>query len=112
MFDIKSFHAHIYFNEETLDKAETLYFFAQNFGWNVGRFHKKPVGPHPDWSFQIAFEEKSFTEIVTWLMINRNGLNILVHPETEYPLDDHSKNSIWMGDVRPLDLSIFKKDKE
>jgi aromatic ring-cleaving dioxygenase len=30
-------------------------------------------------------------------MLNREGLDVLIHPLTESSCDDHSKNALWMG---------------
>ena len=72
--------------------------------------HKKPVGPHPCWSCQLAFKPEAFGNIVPWLALNRNGLSVLIHPETGHGLMDHSEYSIWLGKVEPLNLDIFKSN--
>ena len=37
--------------------------------------------------------------------MHRNGLVVLVHPITGSDLRDHRDYPLWMGAVRPLDLS-------
>ncbi|MGA8133977.1 MAG: DOPA 4,5-dioxygenase family protein, partial [Pseudomonas gingeri] len=37
----------------------------------------------------------------------RKGLVVFIHPLTDDDLADHRDHAIWMGAVRPLDLSIF-----
>lgn len=75
-----SYHAHVYFDQSTLSAARELCTRAgEKFGVSVGRFHQKPVGPHPRWSCQLAFEAAKFDELIPWLDDNRNGLTILVH---------------------------------
>ena len=109
MNDIKSFHAHIYFNAESTAQARKLCEEAKTkFGVEMGRVHERPVGPHPDWSCQLAFPPDLFGAVVPWLMLNRAGLIIFVHPETGDELKDHTEHTLWMGEIRPLDLSIFK----
>jgi DOPA 4,5-dioxygenase len=104
------YHAHVYFDAQTIDKARRICLeCAQLFGATMGRLHERPVGPHPDWSCQLAFPPERLGEIVGWLALNRDGLVVLVHPETGNELRDHTDHAIWMGAVRPLDVSIFRK---
>jgi aromatic ring-cleaving dioxygenase len=52
----------------------------------------------------VIFEAPEFQNIVPWLMLNREGLNILVHPLTESNYDDHSKYAVWLG--TPVSLKL------
>ena len=109
MTTIKSYHAHVYFDAATAEKARRLCSRCRDtFGVEMGRVHEKPVGPHPDWSCQLAFTPDKFAEVVPWLALNRDGLVVLVHPETGDELKDHTAHAIWMGAVRPLDVSLFQ----
>ena len=90
MNKIKSYHAHVYFDEDTLEQAEALcQEAAQNFKLVMGRVHQKPVGPHPMWSCQLAFAPDVFAQIIPWLALNRNGLTVFTHPDTGDDLADH-----------------------
>jgi DOPA 4,5-dioxygenase len=110
MAAISGFHAHVYFSEETLEQAEELCKTASDrFSVSMGRIHKKPIGPHPVWSCQLAFAPDQFGEIIPWLATHRNGLVIFVHTETGDHLADHTKHAMWMGQMLPLDLSSFDK---
>lgn len=103
---IKGFHAHVYFDAETLPQACALCEeAARRFPLKMGRVHDKRVGPHPDWSCQLAFKPELFGDVVPWLALNRGGLNVLVHPITGSDLKDHRDFPLWMGEVRPLDLA-------
>jgi len=54
---IKGWHAHVYFDAVSRDDAWSFRdVVTARFGNTVeiGRFHERPVGPHPQWSFQIA----------------------------------------------------------
>ena len=105
---IKAYHAHIYFDAATLPQARSLCEDCRDeFGVEMGRVHEKPVGPHPDWSCQLAFPPELFADVVPWLALNRAGLVVFVHPETGDHLKDHTEHALWMGDIRPLDLSLF-----
>ena len=62
-----------------------------------GAFSDEPRGPHPIAQFNVIFENSEFQTIVPWLMLNRDGLDVLVHALTESSYDDHSKNALWLG---------------
>ncbi len=105
---ISSYHAHIYFDEATLEQAKALGNTAgELFKLKVGRFHCKPVGPHPCWSCQLAFDRDRFAEIVAWLSLNRNGLDILLHPLTGDDLKDHTDHAGWLGNSQALNLAAL-----
>ncbi len=104
----KYYHAHPYFNSQTLqfaskfcEKAGTL------FDVRVGRVHQKPVGPHPEWSCQISFSDKDFDQFVPWLEQNRNGLTVFVHGVSGNGLKDHTDHAYWLGDSAQLNLAMF-----
>ena len=45
---IKGYHAHVYFDEATVDLAKALCEEAGKlFQVTVGRMHHRPIGPHP-----------------------------------------------------------------
>ena len=105
---IHGYHAHVYFNAETLAQARTLCeAAAARFPLKMGRVHEKPVGPHPDWSCQLAFKAALFGEVIPWLALNRQGLVVFIHPITGHDRIDHRDRAIWMGAVRPLNLSAL-----
>jgi DOPA 4,5-dioxygenase len=105
---IEGFHAHVYFDRDTVDQARALCEEAgRRFALTVGRMHERAVGPHPCWSCQLAFAPEHFGAVVPWLALNRGGLTVLVHPDTGDDLRDHRDHALWMGRVEPLDLSIF-----
>lgn len=85
---------------------------ATRFPLKMGRVHEKPVGPHPDWSCQLAFRAGLFEEITVWLAMHRAGLVVFIHPVTGNDLIDHRDYAIWMGAVRPLDLSVLSDRDE
>jgi DOPA 4,5-dioxygenase len=106
---IKGYHAHVYFDAGTIDQARALCEqAAQLFPLQMGRVHQRPVGPHPDWSCQLAFDPQYIGVVLPWLALNRNGLVIFLHPDTGDDLADHTDHAIWMGAVRPLNLSAFE----
>ena len=104
---IGSWHAHVYFDASTREAAWALRdVIAAQLGDRVelGRFHERPVGPHPAWSYQIAFAPAQFPEVVSWLALNHGALDVFVHPNTDDELRDHRDSAIWIGKSYPLDL--------
>jgi DOPA 4,5-dioxygenase len=107
---IESWHAHVYFTASSREAAWALRESVQNEldgQMELGRFHEKPVGPHPMWSYQIAFQSDSFLYVVSWLALNRGGLDVFVHPNTSDELRDHRDCSIWLGATHTLNLEAF-----
>lgn len=105
---VSGYHAHVYCDARTVDAARALCAEAgRRFAVSVGRMHEKPVGPHPCWSCQLAFAPGEFGRVIPWLALNRGGLVVFVHPETGDALRDHRDRALWMGEVMPLELSIF-----
>ena len=108
--DIKGFHAHVYFESDETRKiaAKIRNYAEQNFDVVMGRWREEPVGPHPKPMFQIAFQPVLFEQIVPWLMLNRGGLSILVHPETGDHVADHRDFPLWLGEKLELDISFLE----
>ena len=106
--DIQGYHAHVYFDAASVERGRALCErAAAEFPLKMGRVHERPVGPHPDWSCQLAFRPELFAQVVPWLMIHRGNLVVFVHPLTGNDLVDHRDRAMWMGAVRPLDLSML-----
>ncbi len=106
--DFPSFHAHVYFDAGTVEKARDVCVrCSQRFGLVMGRMHQRPVGPHPDWSCQLTVPAEKVGPVLTWLAMNRDGLVIFAHPNTDDALIDHRDRAIWMGAVRPLNLDAL-----
>ena len=54
-------------------------------------------GPHPVPQFRFTFTAAQFENVVPWLMLNRQGLDVLVHRLTDNSYDDHSRYAVWLG---------------
>ena len=104
---IESYHAHVYFDGPAArERAAVLRDqIAARFRVQMGRWRDQPVGPHPLPMYQVAFEAALFPCFVPWLMLNRQGLTIVVHPNTDRPRDDHLQHALWLGAVLELDGS-------
>ena len=109
MSENRGYHAHVYYNADTKPAAaklrETL---IEKFKVEGGALSDEPRGPHPISQFAVIFETPEFQQIVPWLMLNREGLDVLVHPLTESSYDDHSKNALWLGTPVPMKLDILR----
>ncbi|MFJ3486673.1 DOPA 4,5-dioxygenase family protein [Pseudomonas sp. NPDC090202] len=110
MSPVEGYHTHVYFDAQTIDQARALCeSAAATFGIRMGRMHERPVGPHPDWSCQLAFSHEQFADVMFYLALNRNGLVVFTHPQTGDDLADHTDHAIWMGAVRPLNVEMFRR---
>lgn len=106
----KAYHAHIYFDEKSKAMAKELcQEIGERFELKVGRFHEKPVGPHPCWSCQVIFGTKDFEQFIPWLDGKRENLNVLVHALTGNDYRDHTEFAYWLGQPVSLNLSMFKQ---
>ncbi len=105
---IESYHAHVYFDAETTEKARALRERIEaSFDIDMGRFHEKPVGPHPMWSYQVAFKPEQLQDLLPWLVLNRDGLIVFVHAQTGDDMADHTDHVVWLGDSQPLKLEAL-----
>ena len=108
---IEAYHAHIYYDPAaTKERAARL---RERIGTEfpqarVGRWHDELVGPHLQSMYQIAFPSEMLASFLPWLMLNRDGLTILLHPETGNGYRDHTRHAVWFGAVLPLRLEAFK----
>jgi aromatic ring-cleaving dioxygenase len=107
---IYGYHAHVYYDADTLPVAERLHRgLAAKFPIEMGQFSGAEVGPHPVPQFQIIFTVAQFQDVVPWLMVNREGLDILVHPLTDDMVDDHSVYALWLGAPIALKLHTMQR---
>ena len=105
---LHGYHAHIYYGDAPSDVAEELCkTLAGNFpGVEIGK-NFGIAGPHPVAQRQLIFGTDAFAEVVQWLMFNRQGLSVLVHPLSDDEYDDHTVNALWLGEQVPLKLEIL-----
>jgi DOPA 4,5-dioxygenase len=105
MTEVKGYHAHVYFDAATRPVAVQLRdTLASMFAVESGAFADEPRGPHPVPQFNVIFEAPEFQKIVPWLMLNREGLDVLVHPLTPSNYDDHTRYALWLGTPVALKL--------
>ncbi|MBC5765963.1 DOPA 4,5-dioxygenase family protein [Ramlibacter albus] len=104
----KAYHAHVYFGPGTVEQARALCEEAARlFKVQMGRVHEQNVGPHPQWSCQLAFSAEQFDDLIPWLDEHRGGLDVLVHALSGDAVADHTEHAYWLGKEYPLDLSAL-----
>jgi aromatic ring-cleaving dioxygenase len=110
---IKHYHAHIYYEPATRAQAELLRerVAAAFPEATLGRWHDQPVGPHPQSMYQIAFPRSLLASLMPWLMLNRDGLTVLVHPGTGNDYADHTTHAAWLGGMLPLRLDVLEGER-
>ena len=103
---IDGYHAHIYYGAENRARASQLReTIAATLGVEVRELSDAPRGPHPVPQFRFSFTTAQFEKVVPWLMLNRQGLDVLVHPLTHNSYDDHSRYAVWLGSPVTLRLN-------
>ncbi len=107
----RGYHAHIYYDpEKTRGTAERLCaVIGDKFQVQIGGFRDAPVGPHPIANAQVIFTPEQFQPVVEWLMLHRDGLDVLIHPLTDDSVDDHSVYAMWLGSPVPLKLDTLRR---
>lgn len=108
--EIDSWHAHVYFDAASRDSAWSLrQVIAAELAHRttLGRFHERPVGPHPMWSYQLEIAPAHFAHVIAWLALNRGGLDVFVHPNTGDALRDHRDCPLWLGRSHALNLAAL-----
>jgi DOPA 4,5-dioxygenase len=107
---IDGYHAHVYYDPGTRQAAEALTEAVMGqFAVKLGGFFDEPVGPHPVANVQIMFSPEEFAAVMPWLMLNRRGLNVLVHPLTDDSVRDHDSDGAWLGTPVPLKLHVLSR---
>lgn len=107
---VKNFHAHVYFDPETHDAAARVRdALAERFDVELGRWHDKPIGPHPKSMYQVKFAPGEFGRLVPWLMLHHEGLDVLIHPSTDDDIGDHTHRALWLGERLDLNIEFLRK---
>ena len=105
-----NYHSHIYF--EPASRETALWVRKEITAWfavSASRLIDEAIGPHPTGMFEADFGARDFGVVVPWLMANRRGLSVLVHPCSGDDLLDHTDYALWLGPVLPLNLEILRR---
>ena len=86
------------------DVLPTLFSWATSFSMRGA--HPRP---HRFRSSGVCSRAEHFENILRWLMLNRQGLDILVHPLTDNSYDDHSRYAVWLGSPVSLKLNAMRR---
>ena len=107
---IDGYHGHVYFTPETRTRAAELReTIAGTLGAECRELSDEARGPHPVPQFRFTFTNTQFQTVVPWLMLNRDGLDVLVHPLTDNSYDDHSRYAVWLGNPVALRLNTMRR---
>ncbi len=105
---LHGYHAHVYYDMTTRPSAERLAeVIGGKFPVEIDGFRDGPVGPHPIANLLIVFTTAEFDNVVPWLMLNRDGLDVLIHPLSDDAVDDHSRYAMWLGAPVALKLETL-----
>ncbi len=108
--EIKGFHVHVYYDPDTRNAASHVRDgLAERFDVELGRWHDKPIGPHPKSMYQVKFVPEQFGKLVPWLMLHREGLDVLVHPQTGDDVRDHTDQALWLGEKLVLNIEVLRR---
>ena len=107
---IQDYHAHVYYDPGSKDRAALLrQWVEERFAVRMGSWHDAPVGPHVQAMYQIAFTPDLLPTLAPFLMLNRMGLTVLLHPQSGRPRDDHTMHAVWMGQVLPVKTDVLRE---
>ena len=105
---ITEYHLHVYYDTHSKERAGLLRTWVEErFAVRMGRWHDVQVGPHPTSMYQIAFATELFPTLVPFLMLNRMGLTVLLHPQSGRPRDDHTVHAVWMGQALAVKTEVL-----
>src|SRR5262249_35823237 len=109
---IQHYQPHVFYDPVSRrDRAARLrdHVAAAFPGVTLGRWHDTPVGPHTRAMYQLAFPPSLLASFLPWLMLNREGLSILLHPGTGDAYADHIDHAVWLGSALPLRADVLPK---
>ncbi|KAF8582779.1 hypothetical protein K439DRAFT_1350499 [Ramaria rubella] len=108
------FDFHIYYqqnNEKQVEYARALHErIRREFPeLRIYRFWDRPVGPHPVAMFEVnVFDPHQTGALFSFLAVNRGPCSVLIHPNTNDAVRDHTELATWMGERWPLNVDIMR----
>lgn len=106
----EDFHFHLYFSADTRESAMAIragLAGEKSFAFELPPVRETPIGPHrwPLWS--VWTDRANFTAAAEWMMRNHGPHSVLVHPNTDDGLKDHTDYAMWLGKPQPLNLDAL-----
>lgn len=111
----EDFHFHLYFSAETRDSALAIRARLKDvtdFEYDLPPVRERPVGPHrwPIWSIWV--DRANFAAAMLWMAHNHGQHSVLVHPNIDDGLADHTDHAMWLGKALPLNIEVFADHSE
>jgi aromatic ring-cleaving dioxygenase len=111
--DIKSYHAHFYFDYDNYEKAALIRRWAgERFPVELGDWNLQPRGPHTTPSFYFGFTNDLLPVVVPRVQLNSLGLTILLHPNTDDPRANHLYYTLWVNRSQPVNAYTLKAPRD
>lgn len=108
--EIFHYHVHVYYDAASRERAIALRTqIGERFKVEIGRLFDQAVGPHPCAQYEIGVFGDELARLMPWLMLNHQGLSIMLHPNTDLEREDHRGSAMWLG--TPLPLFLDKLDE-
>ncbi|KAF7356585.1 putative 21.2 kDa [Mycena venus] len=105
------FDFHVYYNPQDESHARDLHTrISHEFPeLRMYKFWDRPVGPHPIPMFEVnTFTPHQTGALFSWLVVNRGPCPVLIHPNTDDELADHTTLATWMGTPLSLKTDILE----
>ncbi|KAL0480265.1 hypothetical protein AKO1_002897 [Acrasis kona] len=109
----RAYDLHVYYfpnSNASKAHAEKLFNHARTT-WSdlFAKIYPNPIGPHPLPMFEVDIPQAhpKFSDILSWIMINRGNSSALLHPNTGDELKDHTHSATWIGQPVPLNFERF-----
>ena len=102
------YHAHVYWqNEDQRRRALLLRYPLEQLGCELGRICDEPIGPHPHAMYQASYHSDNAAKVED--LLQRSGLDVLLHEDTGDDVRDHTQGARWLGNELKLDLEWLQQ---
>ena len=109
--NITGYHMHVYCELEQIPLAQSIHDLLMNEKPGIdgaGPVRNYPVGPHALPMFEAWFQPDAINKVLPWILKNRQGLSVLIHPLTGDDYLDHAESAIWIGNPLPINLEMLR----
>lgn len=65
----------------------------------VPGFHEDPYGPHSVGNFKVWTPREYLADMLSFMMLNRGDLTVLLHPLGHDEMEDHTRDAMWLGEM-------------